>query len=136
MSYARDRSIPALPTRAFAPLAPIAGFLVGVALLLWATPVGGPTFEPALLPSRIPLEVAGADPLVAVASVGIGQSRLYVTGISALLLLSGALAALVGSRGGALLGAGLGGGAAGTLVQVSGCHCGAGSTAYLLELVV
>lgn len=136
MSYARDRSLPRPPRRALAPLASIAGFLVGAALLLWVTPVGGPTFEPTLLPSRIPLEVAGADPFVAVASIGIGQSRLYVTGISALLLLSGALAALVGSRGGALLGVGLGAGAAGTLVRVSGCHCGAGSTSYLLELAV
>lgn len=136
MSYARRPSLPRLPLFLLAPLAPTVGFLLGLAGLLWATPVGGPAFEPALLPSRIPLEVAGADPLVALASVGIGQSRLYLTGISALLLLLGTLAALVGSRGGALAGAGLGGGAAGTVVHVSGCHCGAGSTASLWQLAV
>lgn len=120
--------------RPFAGLAPLAGFLAGLAVLVWLTPVGGPLYEPALLPSRIPLEVAGADPLIAVASVGIGRSRLYVTGISALLCALAVAVALVGSRGGALAGLLLGGGAAGTLVRVSGCHCGAGSATQLWQL--
>jgi hypothetical protein len=117
-----------------APFVPAVGFLLALAGLLWTTPVGGPAFEPALLPSRIPLEVAGVDPLVAVASVGIGQSRLYLTTVSALLLVLGTIAALVGDRGGSLAGAGLGGGAAGSLVHVSGCHCAAGATTYLWQL--
>lgn len=135
MSHARRRSLPR-SSGALAPLVPAIGFVLGLAGLLLATPVGGPTFEPALLPSRIPLEVAGADPLIAVASVGIGGSRLYLTTASALLLVLGAIAAVVGGRGGALVGAGLGGGAAGSLVHVSGCHCGAGTTAYLWQLAV
>ena len=132
----RRRSLPGVPTGVVASFAPAVGFIIGLAGLLWATPVGGPVFEPAVLPSRIPLEVAGADPFVAVASAGIGQSRLYVTGLSALLLVSGAIVAFFGRWGGALAGTALGGGAAGSLVQVSGCHCGAGSTSYLWELAI
>lgn len=128
--------MPRLPRRIFAAFAPITGFLAALALLVWLTPVGGPLYEPALLPGRIPLEVAGADPLVALASIGIGRSRLYVTGLSALLLAGAGIAALSGRRGGWLAGVVLGGGAAGTLVRVSGCHCGAGSTAYLWQLGV
>lgn len=122
--------------RLAAPLAPLAGFLVALSLLVYRTPVRGPLYDPTLLPSRVPLEVAGADPLVIVASIGIGQNWLYVTGLSGLLLAAGLLAALVGSRLGALFGVVLASGAAGTLVRVSGCHCGAGSTTYLWELLV
>lgn len=121
-------------THPVAGFAPLVGFLVGLAVLVWVTPVGGPLYEPALLPSRIPLEVAGADPLIAVASVGMGLNRLYVTGISALLFAGAVGAAFVGSREGALAGLLLGGGAAGTLVRVSGCHCGAGSATQLWQL--
>lgn len=131
-----SRSPPRPAVRFVAPLAPIAGFLLVLALLVRRTPVGGPLYDPALLPDRIPLEVAGADPLVAIASIGIGQSWLYVTGLSGLLLGAGILAALVGSRLGAALGTVLASGAAGTLVRVSGCHCGAGSTTHLWELLV
>lgn len=131
-----SRSPPSPSVRVAAPLVPVAGFLLAVALLVNRTPVGGPLYDPALLPSRVPLEVAGADPLVAVASIGIGQSWLYVTGLSGLLLVAGILAALVGSRLGAALGVVLASGAAGTLVRVSGCHCGAGSTTPLWELLI
>lgn len=131
-----SRSPPRPSARFAAPLAPIGGFLLVIALLVARTPVGGPLYDPALLPSRVPLEVAGADPLVALASIGIGQSWLYVTGLSGLLLGVGVLAALVGSRLGTALGTVLASGAAGTLVRVSGCHCGAGSTTHLWELLV
>lgn len=131
-----SRSLPRPTVRLAAPLAPITGFLLALALLVGRTPVGGPLYDPALLPSRIPLEVAGADPLVAIASIGIGQSWLYVTGLSGLLLGAGVLAALVGARLGTILGTVLASGAAGTLVRVSGCHCAAGSTTYLWELLV
>lgn len=127
-----SRSLSRPSLRFAAPLAPIAGFLLAIALLVARTPVGGPLYDPALLPSRVPLEVAGADPLVALASIGIGQSWLYVTGLSGLLLGVGVLGALVGSR----LGTVLASGAAGALVRVSGCHCGAGSTTHLWELLV
>lgn len=131
-----SRSPPSPSVRVAAPLVPVAGFLLAVALLVNRTPVGGPLYDPALLPSRVPLEVAGADPLVALVSIGIGQSWLYVTGLSGLLLGVGVLAALVGSRLGTALGAVLASGAAGMLVRVSGCHCGAGSTTHLWELLV
>jgi hypothetical protein len=112
------------------------GFLLTLFLIVRRTSLGGPLFDLALLPSRTPLEVAGADPLLAIASIGIGQSWLYLTGLSAALLSFALISALVGSRGGTVLGAILASGAAGTLVRVEGCHCATGSTAYLWELFI
>ncbi|KYH27128.1 hypothetical protein HAPAU_10180 [Halalkalicoccus paucihalophilus] len=134
MSHSRAPSRPSLGTATT--LAPLAGFALALAALVHRTPLRGPLYQPTLLPGRIPLETAGADPLVVLASVGFGESWLYLTGLPAALLGAGVLAAFVGSRFGAILGAVLASGAAGTVVRVSGCHCGAGSTGQLWELLV
>ncbi|ADJ13425.1 hypothetical protein [Halalkalicoccus jeotgali] len=134
MSHSRAPSRPDLGAGAV--LAPLAGFALALAALVRRTPIRGPLYQPTLLPGHIPLETAGADPFLVVASVGIGGNWLYVTELSALLFAAGLLAALVGSRRGTILGAVLASGAAGTLVRVSGCHCGAGSTGQLWELLV
>ncbi len=131
-----SRSLPRPAARSAASLVPVSGFALALAALVYRTPIRGPLYQPTLLPSRVPLEVAGADPLVVVASIGIGQNWLYVTGLSATLLTAGLLLALVGSRLGTILGAVLASGAAGTVMRVSGCHCGAGSTVHLWELLV
>lgn len=133
---ANSRSLPRPTVRIAAPLVPLVGFLLTLFLIVRRTSLGGPLYDLAILPSRIPLEVAGADPLFAVMSIGIGQSWLYLTGLSAALLSTGLVLALVGSRGGTVLGAVLASGAAGTLVRVEGCHCATGSTAYLWELFI
>lgn len=129
---ANSRSLPRPTVRIAAPLVPLVGFLLTLFLIVRRTSLGGPLYDLAILPSRIPLEVAGADPLFAVMSIGIGQSWLYLTGLSAALLSTGLVLALVGSRGGTVLASG----AAGTLVRVEGCHCATGSTAYLWELFI
>lgn len=138
MSHAsKSRShAPQFTTRIATALAPLVGFVLTLALVIRRTSLGGPLYDFALLPNRIPLEVAGADPLLAVASVGIGQSWLYFTGTSTALLAVGLFAAIVGSRGGTILGAVLASGAAGTLVRVEGCHCASGSTMSLWELLI
>lgn len=130
------RSSPGPAARIAAPLVAGVAFLLALGAFVQRTSLGGPLYDFTLLPSRIPIETAGADPLLIVASVGIGQSWLYLTGLSAALLSVGLLLAVVGSRIGTALGAVLASGAAGTLVRVEGCHCGAGSTAYLWELLV
>lgn len=127
---------PQSTTQVAAPLVPLIGFSLAFLLIVRRTSLGGPLYEFTLLPSQIPLEVAGANPLLAVASVGIGQSWLYLTGVSAVLLSAGLLAAFVGARGGTILGTLLASGAAGTLVRVEGCYCASGSTTYLWELVI
>ncbi|MDL5363032.1 hypothetical protein [Halalkalicoccus sp. NIPERK01] len=134
MSHSRSLPRPALESAG--PVLALVGFALALGALVYRTPIRGPLYRPTVLPSRLPLEVAGADPLVVLASVGIGQSWLYLTGLSAALLVAGVLLAAVGSRLGTAFGTLLAGGAAGTLVRVSGCHCGAGSTTYLWELLV
>ncbi|WP_122088013.1 hypothetical protein [Halalkalicoccus subterraneus] len=136
MSHSRVPSRPDLGSRASLALVPIAAFALAVAALIHRTPIRGPLYQPTLLPGRIPLETAGADPLVVLASIGIGENWLYVTEFSAVLLVAGLLMALAGSRLGAIIGTVLAGGAAGTVVRVSGCHCGAGSTGQLWELLL
>lgn len=133
-----SRALPGLDRRGRASLAvvPVAAFALAVVAFVRRTPLRGPLYQPALLPGRVPLETAGADPILVLASIGIGQNWLYVTEFSAVLLAAGLLVALVGSRLGAIIGAVLATGAAGTVVRVSGCHCGAGSTGQLWELLV
>jgi hypothetical protein len=113
--------------------ATLAGFILGVVALAFLSPVRGTLHSIELFPGTLVLRTAGADPVVVVASAGIGLSRLSLTGLPAVLLTAGGLVGLLGSgrRWSTTVGGLCGIAAAGTVPVLNGCHCGAGSTAPL-----
>lgn len=117
-------------------LVPATGFLTGIAFFVVTTPVSGVLYQPRLLPDTVPLAVAGAEPLIAVASIGMGLNWLYLTGVSTVFLVLATLSAGSGLRGGMTIGLLLGMGGSMTLVTVTACACASGSTAYLFEFLV
>lgn len=115
---------------------PVLAFLFGTIGLVHLAPVRGPvhSLEPAF--GSLALTVAGAPERIPIGYVGVGIARLYVTALPLALLAGGAVAAATESRTGTAVGALLGLGAAGTLTGLNGCHCGVGSSAFLVEWVV
>jgi len=118
--------------------ASLAGFVLGVALLVFLSPVRGPLHSTELFPGTLVLRTAGADPLVVVASAAVGLSRLSLTGLPAVLLAAGGVAGLLGfeRRWPVAVGVLCGVVAAGTVSVVAGCHCGPGSTAPLWRVAL
>ncbi|PSP89553.1 hypothetical protein BRC90_04295 [Halobacteriales archaeon QS_4_69_34] len=113
--------------------ATLAGFVLGVVALAFLSPVRGTLHSIELFPGTLVLRTAGADPVVVVASTGIGLSRLSLTGLPAVVLAAGGLAGTLGPgrQWSVAVGGPCGVAAAGTVPVLNGCHCGAGSTAPL-----
>jgi hypothetical protein len=112
---------------------PILAFVLGIVGLTQLAPVWGPvhSLEPAF--GSVALAAAGVPGRIPIGYVGIGIVRLYLTALPLALLASGAVAAATKSRIGVAVGTLLGLGAAGTLTGLSGCRCGVGSSAFLVE---
>lgn len=128
---------PALPSVGRARLVlPVLAFLLAAAALIQLGPVRGPlhSFEPAL--GSVALAVAGAPNRVPIGYVGVGIARLYLTALPLALLAGGVVAAATESAVGTVVGVLLGLAAAGTLTGLNGCHCGSGSSAFLVEWAV
>lgn len=112
---------------------PLSAFLASAGVLVALSPLRGTIRSVDFLPGLLALRTAGADPVVALAAVGMGLARLYLTGVPAVLLAAGGLCSLFGRDRPRTLAVGVACGvlAAGTLTALSGCHCSAGSTMAL-----
>ena len=111
----------------------LAGFIIGVAVLVFLSPARGPFHSIELAPGALALRTAGTDPLIVVASIGTGMMRLPLTGLPTVLLAVGGLVGAFGSgkRWPMTISALCGVAAAGTLPVLWGCSCGSGVTVPL-----
>ena len=114
----------------------LAGLFAAGMGLAWLAGLRGSVGSIELATSEIALQAGGADPLVAIAYVGVGLVRLYLTTVPLAFLLLGLATAPI-DRGWATPAALVFGVAsAATLTVLTGCHCGDGATAFLLRRAV
>ena len=114
----------------------LAGLLAAGVGLAWLAGLRGSVGSIELASSEIALQAGGADPLVAIAYVGVGLVRLYLTATPLAFLLLGLATAPIDrawATPAALL---FGVASAATMTVLTGCHCGDGATAFLLQRAV
>jgi hypothetical protein len=114
----------------------LAGSLVAGVALAWLAGLRGSvgSIEPAS--STIALQAGGADPLVAIAYVGVGLVRLYLTALPLAFLLLGLATAPIDRAWASPAALLFGVASAATLTVLTGCHCGDGASAFLLQRAV
>jgi hypothetical protein len=125
-----------LPTVGKTLLFTLAGTLAAGVLFAWLAGLRGSVGSVELAASSIALQAGGADPLVAIAYVGVGLVRLYLTAIPLVFFLAGLAMAPIDRGWSALAAVLCGAASAATLTVLTGCHCGDGATAFLLQRAV